>query len=106
MNEGRTHHFLPVLTLALAIVTLIGVATNTVTMLKLTAELKRAPPRALPCSAIPTRLVLEDPICAQKLLDSMNVTNVRIHARRNATYDAVGAASARSLVDSTNPTPR
>ncbi len=35
---------------------------------------------ALPCPAIPTRLILEDPVCAQKLLDSMNVSHVRIGA--------------------------
>ena len=34
--------------------------------------------QSIPCPAIPTRLILEDPICAQKLLDSMNVANVRI----------------------------
>ena len=32
----------------------------------------------LPCAAIPTRLVLDSPECAQKLLDSMNVVNVRV----------------------------
>jgi len=34
--------------------------------------------QSLPCPAIPTRLVLEDPACAQKLIEAMNVTNVRI----------------------------
>jgi len=33
---------------------------------------------ALPCGAIPTRFVLEEPECADKLLKSMNVTNVRV----------------------------
>lgn len=32
----------------------------------------------LPCPAIPTRFVLEEPACAQRLLEAMNVTNVRI----------------------------
>lgn len=32
----------------------------------------------LPCGAIPTRFVMEEPECADKLLRSMNVTNVRI----------------------------
>ena len=37
---------------------------------------------AFPCPAIPTRLILEDPVCAQKLLDVMNVSNVRIRAAK------------------------
>lgn len=36
---------------------------------------KRAP---LPCGAIPIQFVLEEPECANKLLRSMNVTNVHI----------------------------
>ena len=36
---------------------------------------------SLPCAAIPTRLVLEHPECAQRLLEAMNVTNVRVVAR-------------------------
>ena len=35
----------------------------------------------LPCAAIPTRLVLDHPECAQRLLEAMNVTNVRIEPR-------------------------
>ena len=35
----------------------------------------------LPCPAIPTRFVLDDPECADKLLRAMNVTNVRILPR-------------------------
>jgi hypothetical protein len=30
------------------------------------------------CQAVPTRLILEDPQCADKLLRAMNVTKVRI----------------------------
>ena len=33
---------------------------------------------SLPCASIPTRFVLEQPECAQKLLEAMNVTNVRV----------------------------
>lgn len=35
-------------------------------------------PTAPYCQAIPTRLILEDPQCAEKLLRAMNVTGVRI----------------------------
>ncbi len=35
---------------------------------------------ALPCPAVPTRLILDNPTCAQALLESMNVSNVRIKA--------------------------
>jgi len=36
----------------------------------------------LPCSSIPTRFVLAEPVCAQKLIESMNVTNVRVVSRQ------------------------
>lgn len=32
----------------------------------------------LPCGAVPTRFVMEEPECADKLLRSMNVTNVHV----------------------------
>lgn len=32
----------------------------------------------LPCAAIPTKLILEDPICAEKLVRAMNVPHVHI----------------------------
>ncbi|MBN2560209.1 MAG: hypothetical protein JXQ75_04700 [Phycisphaerae bacterium] len=34
----------------------------------------------LPCAALPTRFVLGAPECAQKLLDAMNISNVRVRA--------------------------
>ena len=34
--------------------------------------------KALPCAAIPTRYILQEPECADKLLKAMNVTNVHI----------------------------
>ena len=37
-----------------------------------------ASPRTPPCQAIPTKLILEDPQCADKLLRAMNVTRVRM----------------------------
>jgi hypothetical protein len=33
---------------------------------------------SLPCGAVPTRFVIEEPECADRLLRSMNVTNVHI----------------------------
>lgn len=36
----------------------------------------------LPCAAIPTRYVIQEPECADKLLRTMNVTNVRILERQ------------------------
>ena len=32
----------------------------------------------LPCKAIPVRFILDEPICADKLLQTMNVTNLHI----------------------------
>ena len=33
---------------------------------------------SLPCKAVPVEFVIEEPECADKLLTSMNITNVRI----------------------------
>ena len=41
----------------------------------------RARKGTLPCAALPTRFVLESPECAQKLLDAMNVSKVRVVSR-------------------------
>ena len=37
----------------------------------------------LPLPSVPLRLIHEDPVCAQRVLEAMNVTNVRVIA--NAT---------------------
>ena len=39
---------------------------------------------SLPCSAIPTRFVLEHPDCADKLIKALNLTNVHIVTRNRA----------------------
>jgi hypothetical protein len=72
-------------TAALLLLILFGVAANVVVTLKLSEQVRsiqQAQPQrpGLPCPAIPTRLILEDPECAQKLLMVMNVTNVRVLA--------------------------
>ena len=55
---------------------LVGVVGNIVLTLR---EKPTTPTRpALPCQAIPTRYILEYPDCADKLLQVMNVTNVKI----------------------------
>ena len=36
---------------------------------------------SLPCQALPIRFVMEEPECADKLLRSMNVSNVRVLPR-------------------------
>ena len=70
-------------TMIMLLLILLGEAGNTLLMLSLRDQLTilqqtqlRRPD--LPCAAIPTRLILDDPACAQKLLAAMNVTNVRI----------------------------
>jgi len=39
--------------------------------------------RTLPCQAIPVRFAMDNPECANKLLASMNVTNVRFWPQDN-----------------------
>ena len=50
----------------------------TLWLLRQDSEPTPPPPTAPYCQAIPTRLILEDPQCADKLLRVMNVTNVRV----------------------------
>jgi hypothetical protein len=50
-------------------------------------------PRSLPCQAIPLRYVEDEPVCADKLLRAMNVTNVRIQTW-NATLREVNSSRA------------
>ena len=57
--------------------------TNVLVIAKLALGLERLKScqhkrESLPCQAVPTRFVIEEPDCANKLLRSMNVTNVRI----------------------------
>lgn len=49
--------------------------------------LERLKPRqreSLPCQAVPIRFVMDEPECADKLLRSMNVSNVRVVARETS----------------------
>ena len=61
-------------------IVLAAVAANMVMTLKFRSELTSTP--SLPCAAVPTRFVTEHPECADKLLRSMNVTNVQIRSRQ------------------------
>ena len=53
--------------------------------------------QSLPCPAIPTRLILEDPACAQILIEAMNVTNVRIRQEDIAPLHADNETHTRAL---------
>ena len=67
---------------AAAFTLLILMAANALVLVKITKTLEALPSqqtgKSLPCRAIPTRFILEDPGCAQKLLAAMNVTNIRV----------------------------
>ena len=89
MSRPAAHGFGQTAALALLILVL-GVSA---THLAITLRTKPTPnmtcppmivPRSLPCQAIPLRYVEEDPICADKLLHAMNVTNVHIHTWNEA----------------------
>lgn len=62
---------------------LIALALDLVLLLRIRAEMTslsdgRTRGGDLPCAALPTRFVLDEPECAQKLLEAMNVSNVRV----------------------------
>jgi hypothetical protein len=76
--------------LALLLLLILGLLANALLTARVMTELKalamtRGVSASLPCPAIPTRFVLEEPACAQKLLESMNVTNVRVRGAQAPT---------------------
>ena len=50
--------------------------------------------RSLPCEAMPIKFALDNPDCANKLLESMNVTNVNI-LPKNSTNTMIERVRAR-----------
>lgn len=85
MKPDERNRLYELTTLALLVLIMLGLLANVL----LTAganrtlvamAMNRGNSEALPCAAIPTRFVLQEPACAQKLLETMNVTNVRIRA--------------------------
>ena len=67
----------------LSVLLVIGLLVNLVLATTLTHRVDKLAatpeaPRPLSCQAIPTKLILEDPACADKLLRAMNVANVRV----------------------------
>jgi len=59
---------------------------NLVMTVKLSNEIKELAPdirqrRSLPCESMPVRFAMDNPDCANRLLEAMNVTNVRILPR-------------------------
>ena len=80
MTNGKDRHGSCWLPVAMLVLVMIAVVINTVVTLQLAAKMDNfpKPQRSLPCAAIPMRLIMEDPVCADKLLRSMNVTNVRV----------------------------
>ena len=83
MDEARTLN--KCVFMLLVFVLAIGMLLNVYLTLRLstqigsiTLQLHARP--SLPCAAIPTRFVMDEPVCAQKLIEAMNVTNVRVLA--------------------------
>ena len=72
----------------LILLILVGLIANSIMMVKMSKRIETLAlcieKKSLACAAIPTRYVMEEPECADKLLRAMNVTNVHI-LPRNAT---------------------
>lgn len=69
--------------IVIAALILVVVMVNVLMTVRLAARIDTRPvcpepPRSLPCGALPMRLIHDDPACANKLLQVMNVTNVHI----------------------------
>jgi len=74
------------LILSVLVLILLGLVVDVVMTHRLSAAVRStpacpAPPRQLACPALPLRFIADHPICADKLLRSMNVTNVRVLPR-------------------------
>ena len=70
-------------TAVIVVVLLVSLVTNLLLAVVLLQHLGARQPDVqgsptLRCTAIPVKLILEDPECADKLLRAMNVTNVRV----------------------------
>ena len=70
--------------LTILVVLMLGlVVVNLILTVKLSSQLnstltRRETKRSLPCAAVPIRFVADAPECANQLLQSMNVTNVKV----------------------------
>ncbi len=67
----------------LIVIVTIGVALNVYSSARLSAKLDpviagQVAMRRFPCEKIPTALIFEEPVCVQKLLTWMNITNFRV----------------------------
>ncbi len=72
---------------ALLALIVIGLAVSGVMTYRILKSLDDDSPalrHSLPYAAIPVKFVMEDPVCADKLVRSMNITNVRILPRRGS----------------------
>jgi hypothetical protein len=58
-------------------------------------------PRSLPCQAIPLRYIEDEPVCADKLLHAMNVTNSHV-----LTWDQMLLQLNASRIELRNRAPR
>ncbi|MBN2447741.1 MAG: hypothetical protein JXO22_13490 [Phycisphaerae bacterium] len=73
---------------ALLLLILTALAVNWALLLQISQDAAHLPDEGtrvggLPCAALPTRFVLGEPECAQKLLEAMNVTNVQVLSKRS-----------------------
>ena len=76
---GRPHGT----TTVIVVVLLVSLVTNLLLSMVLLQHFSASAPEGQGCptsrcTAIPVKLILEDPECADKLLRAMNVTNVRV----------------------------
>jgi hypothetical protein len=77
------------MTAVVVVVLLVSIVTNLLLAFVLLQHLSARQPEGQVsptprCTAIPVKLILEDPECADKLLRAMNVTNVRVVARNSS----------------------
>ena len=84
MCRTKQQRFLSVALTILLVLLLGGMAADLIMTSRILIELEALGPdlarETLPCGAIPSRYVMEEPVCTDKLLRAMNVSNVRVLA--------------------------
>ena len=70
------------LCMLLMVCLLVAVVVDLVVTMRLAVDIRASAAQVCKQPAIPTRFVLEEPECADKLLKSMNVTDVRVLSSR------------------------
>jgi hypothetical protein len=89
---------------ALAGATVVLLVINMATTFWIAGRVAQLPEERLSnlCMALPIRLIMEDPECAQEFVEAMNVTNLRIMPKGSSPADTARASELARRVNESN----